>query len=172
MTGIEFQSAAEAINSYRECARCTWNGFFQKQFEKTQDWALVDSFKLVKEELFRSIVLLPILGEIPSEFQLGVPSSTVKIRFKNMSATPVMVNRTKGDIHGYWDHPITTLDSTVDLLFVDLFDWNSYGFLDMSLVLAVISGYEKNPHVVGHSLIVDIRYAEVVIGHEGASESN
>ncbi len=74
-----------------------------------------------------------------------------------------MINRTKGETHGYWDHPLTTLNSKADLLFIDLFDWNAYGFLDMSLVVAEIQGYLESPEVVGHRLIVDLRYADIVI---------
>jgi hypothetical protein len=77
-----------------------------------------------------------------------------------------MINRTKGETHGCWDHPVVTLDSTVDLQFVDLFDWNSYGFLDMSLVVAAVSGYAQNPDVVGHRLNFDLRYADIVPVHE------
>ncbi len=64
------QSAIKLINNYRECARNLWNHSFQENFESTQDWALVDSFKLIKEELFRSIVLLPLIGETPDDFSL------------------------------------------------------------------------------------------------------
>ena len=160
----ERQVVTKLVNNYRECVRSIWNSYFLQPFSYTQDFELVDSFKRVREELFRSIVLCPVVEDIPDDFLLGLPSPLVKIVPTSVSGDmPVMINRTRGETHGYWDHPISTLKAGADLLFVDFFDWNPYGFLDMSLVIAEISDCPEHPDIVGHRLIADLRYAGIAI---------
>jgi hypothetical protein len=136
--------------------------YFRDRFERTKNWELVESFKNIKEDMFRSIVLQSCVDEIPDDFSLGLSSRLLKVLL-NEKGTPVMINRVKGEKHGYWDHPITMLSAKSDLLFVDLFDWNPYGFLDMSLVMAEISNSENYPDIVGHSLIVELMYTDILV---------
>ncbi len=160
------KSALTLFNSYRECTRSVWNNYFLELFDSSQNWALVDSFEVIKAEFFQSLVLFPALGERATEYSFGVPSQLIKVglRGDTNSNTSVMINRTKGATHGYWDYPLTMLDPTTQLLFVNFFDWNQYGFIDMNLVIAEIANCPKNPEIEGHRLIVDLLYVDFVIG--------
>lgn len=160
------KSVLTLINSYRGCARSVWNIYFRELFDASGNWALVDSFNAIKDELFQSLVLFPALGERATEYSFGLPSQLIKLALRGdeNSDTSVMINRTKGETHGYWDHPIEKLDPTTQLLFVNFFDWDVYGFIDMNLIMAEIASCPKNPEIEGHRLLVNLMYVDFIIG--------
>ena len=158
-----------SVNLYRECARSIWNSYFMVQFQSTQNWNLLDSYKRIQRELFDSIVLMPVLFDDEElSFTLGNPCPQIRIVPHDNEAwcMPVEINRTKGETGGYWDHPITRITSEAELLFVDFFDWNSYGFIDMSRIIAEISSFAENPSLIGHRLIVESIYTDIIFMHK------
>jgi hypothetical protein len=141
-----------------------------EQFQATDNWDLLDSFKRIAQELFDSIVLIPALPDDEEEFNyiLGFPCPMIKIIPSQHPDPgdkwdiPVEINRTKGETNGYWDHPVTRINAPAEILFVEFFDWNAYGFIDMSKIMAEIKDYPANPNLVGHRLIVELMYADIV----------
>lgn len=155
----------DQINQYRESSRSLWNNYFMLNFEETKSWNLIDSFNIIREELFKSIVIHPILDEVPESFSLGLPADFINIRLRGEpggAKTTVSINRQKEDV-SYWNHPINKMTAGSNLKFINLFDWNPYGFLDMSLVMAKIDSYKENPALEGHRLLVEIQYVDIVI---------
>jgi hypothetical protein len=136
------------------------------QYQATDNWDLLDSFKRIEQELFDSIVLVPAIPDDQEEFNytLGFPCPMIKIipAQNRKWDIPVEINRTKGETSGYWDHPVTRISSPAEILFVNFFDWNSYGFIDMSRIMAEIKNYPANPNLVGHRLIVELMYVDIV----------
>ncbi|MDP3839375.1 MAG: hypothetical protein Q8Q54_10680, partial [Methylococcales bacterium] len=156
----------DSINRYRECVRSIWNIYFMAQYQATDNWDLLDSFKRIKQELFDSIVLIPAIPDDEEEFnyRLGSLCPMIKIipaRNRKWDI-PVEINRTKGETSGYWDHPVTRISSPAEILFVEFFDWNSYGFIDMSKIIAEITDYPANQNLVGHRLIVELMCVDIV----------
>lgn len=162
-TMSEKKSIGKLINMYRECSRSLWNEYFMERFENTHDWSLADSFKTIKEELFYSIVLSSSPNDGNLSFSLGEPSHLITVKLAEKYQTAVKINRVKGETAGYWDHPVTKLNASSVLGFVDLFDWNSYGFLDMSLVMCEVFSNPEYPSIEGHRLIVELMYVDVVL---------
>lgn len=159
----KLKSIIDSTNEYRDCSRSLWNRFFMERFISSQDWSLVDSFKVIKNELFKSIVLGSELENDNSSFFLGKPSRLIKVKLADNYTTRVRINRTKNESAGYWDHPLTELDSKVTLLFVDFFDWNPYGFLDMTLIMAEVVSSPDRPEVEGHRLLVESSYVDILL---------
>ena len=157
-------SILESINKYRECVRSIWNIYFLNNFQINQDWILIDSFNRIKQDLFQSIVLYQLEEDMP-DFVLGYPINKIKIIPADNICweIPVSINREKGINSGYWDHPITKINSYADISFINFFDWNPYGFIDMSKIIAVISDYPENQNLIGHCLIIDLIYVDIVI---------
>jgi hypothetical protein len=141
-----------------------------EQFQSTDNWDLLDTFKIIEQELFDSIVLIPALPDDEEElnYTLGFLCPRIKVIPSQIPDPcdkwniPVQINRTKGETSGYWDHPITRISSPAEILFVNFFDWNTYGFIDMSRIVAVISDYPENPSLIGHRLIVELMYVDII----------
>lgn len=148
-----------------------------EQYQATQNWDLLDSFKRIEQELFDSIVLMPALPDDEEEFNytLGSPCPMIKIipsQYPDPRGKwdiPVKINRTKGETSGYWDNPITRISSPAEILFVEFFDWDSYGFIDMSRIMAEITDYPENSSLIGHRLIVELMYVDIVFTNGLAS---
>lgn len=165
MNNVKKSYITGSVNLYRECVRSIWNSYLINQYQSTQNHYLLDSFGKIKDELFNSIVLAPLfLDEALPNFKLGFPNPQIKIipARNNEWDLPVEINRNKGDTCGYWDHPITRINSHAELLFVNFFDWDSYGFLDMSRILVKISDYPENLNLIGHYLIVESIYTDII----------
>lgn len=156
----------DLFNQYRDCSRSLWNKYFLENFKKNQDWDIVDSFNVIKGELFKTMVLNPLLGGRSADFSLGHPSTLLKVMLPENHNTAVKINRNKKDAFGYWDHPIKELTSKATLLFMDFFDWNSYDFLDMNLIMCEIFSNPENPDIVGHKLLVEINYVKIFLDSE------
>jgi len=155
----------DLLNRYRECVRSIWNTYFFEQYNGTENSDLIESFSKIKQEIFDSIVLVSVLADCEAfDYVLGFPCSRIKIVPRHMNSwdIPVEINRNKGEISGYWDHPISRINSQADLVFIDFFDWNPYGFIDMSRIVAEISDYPKNPNLIGHRFIVESIYVDFV----------
>jgi hypothetical protein len=155
----------DLLNLYRECVRSIWNTYFFEQYKVTENSDFIESFCKIKQELFDSIVLIPVLADSEAfDYVLGFPCSRIKIIPRHMNSwdIPVDINRSKGEIGGYWDHPISRINSQADLVFIDFFDWNPYGFIDMSRIVAEILDYPENPSLIGHRLIVESIYVDFI----------
>lgn len=156
-------SILSLINEYREVARGIWNSHFKGKFETDSNWYYVDSFKTIRRELFNSMVFYPMLKDVPDDFRLGTPTSLIRLKLSVNGDTCVMISREKNGDCGYWDHPVTKISADAELRFIDFFDWNSYGFLDMAQVLAQIVKFPENPELEGHRLLVDLIYVDMVM---------
>lgn len=161
----------KAVNRYRECARSIWNNYFLEQFQSTKHWDLVESFNRIQQELFDSIVLTPTLFDDEKiDFILGYPCHQIKLvpAWDDKWDIPVEINREKGMRAGYWDHPVKKISSQAELSFINFFDWDATGFLEMSKIMAEISNFPENPNLNQHSLFVDTIYVDFFFIHNNS----
>ena len=166
-------SILNLINEYRDCSRSLWNRYFMDRFQNTQNWNFVDSFKIIKEELFQSIVLSTFIDKDSIHFSLGKVSELISVKLER--ATEVQINRYSNEYNnahyetaGYWDNSVKELDEHVTLLFVDFFDWNAYGFLDMTLVMCEISSNPNDPSIEGHRVLVNVDFVDIFLAQAKA----
>jgi hypothetical protein len=74
---------------------------------------------------------------------------------------PIMIARpsTSGK---YWDDPVNRLRlSGVSLLFIDYFDWDRFGYIDMQYYRVRILSCDEHPHLVGREALLDVHHASV-----------
>jgi len=75
-----------------------------------------------------------------------------------------MINRSGPKATGYWDDPVKQVKpSEVDLRYIGLFDWNSYGFLDCQYYRVRIASFSSQPHLVGSDALLETGYAHVYL---------
>lgn len=152
-----------AVNNYRECVRSLWNNFYRPLFEESRDYRFVDSFRIVREELFNGLVLT---NGVDSEGGALIParlSGGLKVLLADGQAIPILANRDIDQNYGYWDHPVSSLKSPIDLDFLSFFDWDDLGFLDMSIVMARVFAYDANPEMINRVVLIDVQYVEKFI---------
>ena len=132
-------------------------------FDSTNDSYFLESFKFVRVELFKSIVIKFGVNRGLSSLSKKAAAKSLKVCIPKGQSVPVLINREKNVNHGYWDHDVSEIDASCELDFVDLFDWDSCGVLDMSIVMAKVVGCEASPRIVNHFLLIDIKYVEILV---------
>jgi len=151
------------MSAYRECVRGIWNGAFRPTVGPNADFDALDSFWIVRDVLFSEFVLRR-LGVPP----LSRPRRPVREPVKHVhvipecSPVPIKVNRPSLDGNYYWDDPIRQARADgLSLAWVDLFDWDSFGYIDLQFHVVKIERCSEHPHVVGRAALVDVHHVTV-----------
>lgn len=154
------KDATLLLNSYRECARGLWNNFLRPRAEPYVSFDAVDAFSGICAALFAELVLRPLgkSGFTKTSADEVYPFLLLK---PLVDPFPLMVARpsTSGK---YWDDPVDSLGLVgVSLLFIDYFDWDRFGYIDMQYYRAKISSCNEHPHLVGREVLLDVHHARV-----------
>ena len=118
-----------------------------------------ESFERIRAELFHGMVLIPAMAAVPDGYALGDIATFIKIDAQLFQNGAVMINREKGAECGYWDYPQDKVGieiNSAELHFIDLFDWNSYGTIDMGMVMGVIARCPDDPELEGRRFLLKI----------------
>ena len=150
----------ELMNAYRECVRGIWNHTFRPTVEPNADFDAVDSFWVVRDVLFSEFVLRSLA--LPP---LRRPSRSVRGPAKQGGDVPsphpatIMVKRPSCD--GNLDHDDPVKQVKVDglsLAWVDFFDWDLFGYIDLQYHLVRIEACSEHPHIVGRAALIEAQY--------------
>jgi hypothetical protein len=154
------------MNVYRECTRNLWNTYFLP-LAGEQDFDLRDRFGEIEKLLF-SVLVLEQLGIDPtSQTDHHEPVKALKLVPCADSGVPIMINRPSEDGNKYWDDPVDRVSPTeVDLRFIECFDWDVCGHLEMRYYMARIASFPDQPHLVGRDALIDTSYVKVILDTE------
>lgn len=153
----------ELMSAYRECVRGVWNNTFRPTLGEEADFDDVDAFWAVRDALLSEFVLR----------RLGIPRSGRGSRSRREPVqrlqvvprpdpVPIMVNRPSSDGNLYWDDPVRSVRTDgLALGWVDFFDWDNFGFIDLQYHLVRIDACSEHPHLVGRAALIEVRYATV-----------
>lgn len=165
------RDVTEFMSNYRECARHLWNTyFFDESYRKT--WAVpgpsdtphfdkLDRFEETCRILFTELVLEKI-GEPSSD------SSILEARRQRIRIVPIhdsvriMINRGAAG-GGYWANPIDRIGTTVDLRFIEYFDWDQIGILELQYYRVKIAEFPHHPELIGREALIECRECRVQI---------
>ena len=75
----------------------------------------------------------------------------------------ILVNTPASDGNRYWSAEKGTDLSDAEILFVDLFDWDSQAFRDLALVMALVVASPKHPGTTGRSILVERNSVTIVV---------
>ena len=154
------QDVTMQMNRYRECARGLWNNFLR-------DSTYVDvssCFSRLRGELLHALVLAP-LGR--SGFDVvGTAARNEPLSFLHVEprvdGVPVMVSRGVNE-GGYWDDPLREIGpQRAEMLFIDYFDWDSSGYVDLTYVRVKITRFAEHVHLVGREALIEAQYVRVM----------
>jgi hypothetical protein len=148
----------ELMQKHRECSRHLWNTYFWPQAETDDDWDLRDRFESIVAELFASLVLWPLEREefkpTPANWEPLKPVEFIRVvPIKSLLQCPILINREISS--GYWDHPVTAIDSAdTDMRFIQYFDWSNLGHRDFEFIRVHIARSIAHPEIVGHNALL------------------
>jgi len=148
------------MERYRECVRHIWNTYLRTGNSTPDD--KVNRFDRIKELLFSEIVLRE-LGK-PNYRREDCQQELTFLRVVPVcEGVPIMVNRPSSDGNKYWDDPVDNAGPDADLRFIDFFDWDQLGFMNLQFYHVKIFHFPKFPHLVGREALLDTQYARVFL---------
>jgi hypothetical protein len=150
----------ERMLSYREAARGLWNNFVRKALQGGVGVGTVARFQEICDAIFEEFVLTPlgVESERPNE---GEPHTFLTVHPKSPDV-PVRVRRPSADGNRYWDDPVNRLRAKgLVLSFVEFYDFDEFGFIDLQFFLVRVEACEEHPHLVGRDALVEVRHGMV-----------
>lgn len=149
------ENITEDVLRFKEAVRHVWNAYLVES-DSTTSPELQVSFEKIERELLRALVLLPSgipamadnyrVAPMPIRLQARAGISDVPVQFGSFDANKNM----------RWELPVAI--PAVDLsqyLFIEFFDWNPYGRIDLSYVKASSSD--------GRPSLIEQMYCDFVI---------
>jgi len=156
------------LNNYRECIRHLWNSYFLHEGEVpplyTDD--LLDQFEEVERVLFSALVLTRI-NKISSEERFGKEPLPFLVIAPAAERVPIMINRFSSDGNRYWDEPVKEIGrSEARLHFIECFDWNSYGHLDLKYYKVRISLFPTHSIYEGRDALIEVQHVRILFDED------
>ena len=144
--------AADSMEGFRVASRELFNHHFRVQSaweNQEHAWLLAERFEGVQRVLFQKMVSEAINVDVA---EYGAPQGHVLVIPKFGTTISADVNRDVDS--GYWDFPVTVLDSDAVLYFVEFFDWDVLSVRNNEYVRVVIASCTSNPEIAGkHALV-------------------
>ena len=146
----------EIFQKYRISARMIWNVCFWPDAD-LDNWDGRDQFEKIKELLFESMVVRKLSLQARHSQFLVIP--------RIEGGVPVKIERPrKGDRNRYWDHPISTLESSDAILqFLDYFDWDPITCVDFRYVRVRICKFPMHANLVGREALLEADHVEICL---------
>jgi len=158
-----------SFHEYRECIRFLWNNFLRVRVKSDTDFDALDRFSCLSATLFEELVLRP-LGRSGFRRQRDEDPYLCFVLASTIDDFPVMVAR-GGAARGYWDDPITRLNSNGTIMkFIGFFDWDRFHYIDLQYYRARIVKCDEHGELVGRDALVEVQHAGVLFDAEANSE--
>lgn len=153
------------MGEYRECVRGIWNNTFRPSVGKDADFDDVDAFWIVRDTLLAEFVLrrlgLPFHNRDRGDRYSREPVNRIRV-VPRPNPVPVKVNRPSADGNLYWDDPVRSVRAEgLALQWIDFFDWNNFGFIDLQYHLVRIDECSEHPHLVGKAALIEVLLTDV-----------
>jgi hypothetical protein len=147
----------DILNSYRESARSLWNNYLRPY----ADFDRVDAFAQICKLLFAELVLTPLQKNNEIRTSAGEPYSFLHV-VPRADTVSIMVHRPSTDGNRYWDDPVQRVSQEGStLLYIDYFDFDQMGYIDLQYYRVRIERFEGQPQVVGREALIEVQSAQV-----------
>lgn len=162
------------LNTYRECARNLWNVYMRHQIHDNESsssnqWDMSDEFDDICTKLFHMLVLLP-LKKINYEKTASYKALKDTLSFLQVvpkHEVPILINREKNSMSGYWDHPINRIKpDTTDMRFIDYFDFDKLGYRNFEYYQVRIVASSAFPDLTERDALVSPQYVNVFFNNQ------
>lgn len=154
------EDATWLFNNYREATRNLWNCYFTQNHEGLPSADTCESFRVISNELFSSIVLRE-LGIKNKRGNISEALGLFEVKLK-YTETPVFINRSI-PAGGYWDYPITKINREgFSFRLLEFFDWDGYKFMENQyLRVEILKSDMKQHELIGRHLLIECFNAKI-----------
>ncbi len=135
--------------------------FLRKELQRPVDFEALARFRGICGAIFEELVLGPLgVAEVERPRE-GEPYAFLTVR-PRAPDVPIRIRRPSADGNRYWDDPVTRLRAQGLLLrFVEFYDFDNFGFIDLQFFLVRVAECDEHPHLVGREALVEVRHGLV-----------
>jgi len=159
-----------ALHEYVEAKRHLWNTYFRNRFKSIYECPILDEYEQISRLLFGAIVLSEaealsdqsrqeLHGEPWRHLRVGLnsPAQVARIRVSD----PI-----KDHSRAWNDFTTVQLEKDASFGFIDIFDWEPYGFVTYPYIRATIDNESRLNDLLGREALIEIANACVWIRTE------
>ena len=145
---------------YLDAKQHLWNSYFVEAISDPRECELLDGFETLDVVLFRCLVAVPLKLHLEPEFTFGhSPVSGIRLKFdENLEKLVVDWCRVEHPGNQQWTEIELFNLSSVELQFIEYFQWNRYDYLSMNEIRCRVNEYTSRPELVGSQVIVPSVY--------------
>ena len=148
-----------SIRQFRIASRELFNSYFRIHAPYDNDgWDGRDRFSQLENILFDALVGQP-HGLTPSAY--GAANEEVLVKIRDLDAAPAQLNRLVDS--GYWDHPVTQIDSGAVMCFIRFFDWDQLDYRDNRFVRACVREWPSHANEVGKHVLLEAQHVRFAL---------
>jgi hypothetical protein len=148
-----------AIREFRVASREMFNGYFRIDNPYENDgWDGRDRFSRLESTLFDTLVGQR-CGIEPGSY--GTAFGGILVKLRDLDTAPAQINRLVDS--GYWDYPITQIDSSTEMSFVAFFDWDQLAYRDNRFVRARVQAWSSHADAVGKHVLLEAQHVAFVL---------
>ncbi|MBV9219432.1 MAG: hypothetical protein JO366_13230 [Methylobacteriaceae bacterium] len=147
-----------AMQQFRIASRELFNNYFRVDNPYNNNgWAMEEGFAEVQQVLFRRLVTEPLSL---SSIIYGKVNPEIGVELLLAKTAPIMLNRDLDS--GYWDYPLTEINTDPILVFVGFFDWDQLTCRDNQYVRVRVQKWPAHSEVVGKHGLIESQYVQFV----------
>jgi len=146
------------LMKYLDARQHIWNAYFLERFEDLRQCEPLASFEEIDRLLFFSLVCQLLKLGVPEKFSpYSLPIRQIIIKPKEIGREITMnINRKSTDNNMYWEERSSFEAKSLELSFIEFFQWDSYGFQSCSAVRGEIVTFPSRMQDVGKQALVDL----------------
>ncbi len=153
------------LDRYREACRHLWNTYFYANDDMSSySGQMLDQFEEIQELLFVTLVLEKVATASYADQFKKEALPFLRVVPTSEHGVPIMIERPSRDGNRYWDEPVNRVKpSDVTLHFIDYFDWNPYGHIDLKYYKVTIVAFLSHQDLVGREALIETTHARVIL---------
>ena len=152
---------------FKDAIRHAWNTYFALS-EAPMSPEIQEAFSQVERGFFSAIVLAPMDATLlVREYrEKSLPWLVVR-PFEYLQECPVQFGKRDNLGNTIWEMPSNiAIDDHVAFEFFDFFDWNPFGFVDLSYVRARVAAFPRQSNIQGSLVLIEQRFCQFLFAEK------
>jgi hypothetical protein len=175
------QNIGKFVFRYADAKCHLWNAYFRENIGDLSACEPLDSFEAIDRRLFFALVCEPLGIEYDylhgTNYLEGVSIQTrsveqIVVRPKPIAGPEISILIGEKQVGNTAWHKLTLATAGLSFAFVELFQWDMYGFLNLPMVRCRIAACAEHPKYAAEDALIDIDRVEFFLSDAKTTDEN
>lgn len=147
-------------------AKChLWNVYFVDSVTDLRQCEPLETFERIDKQLFFALVCIPLNLKMPASYVIGAEAikQILVVPKRYIREVPLQLREPETGRNSVWARTETLPASGLSFAFIELFQWNRYGFLNLPLVRCMVVDCASHPQYVGREALIENYIVDFVL---------